>query len=368
MIKSTLVSRVIGGFALFIVILILLGIFKPSLFFAIINIFWFVIFITALTIVTLGTLTFLGRKEEAKRIINMFLEGSMTVIDIVEFLGDLWRTFVQLTKDAILIAIPYFGVVLAGLVYYLIILAFKVTGKYTDVTIPTIVLSVVVTFAAGAMVAPRKTETFSRLSIRLREALVKFKRTFVDSFEVVIFLLFLTIDSTNLFFLPEGLNQEVRATVGDYDLMVRGFVLSDHTGTTFRIIAVVVSLELLRRLVKVGATFRKYYRNLDLLASLEEISTMRTSKKVKLALRKTAAVVSDDFLMFAAFTVFITLVFLLFPRLKLVALISASVAALILDLVFPARLTFEGSNDLLSRIFQKILAINPFLKGKNTKD
>ncbi len=363
--KNGLLSKVIGALALFVTVMVFIGILNPSLFFTIINIFWFVIFVVTLTIVTLGVLTFVGRKDEAKTIINLFIEGSMTVIDVVDFLNVIWKTFIQVATDAILVAIPYLGIVLSGLLYFLIMLIYKVSGKYIDVTIPTIILTVLVTLFAGVMTLPKKEGKSARIySYKVNEALKKFKRSFVDSFEIVIFLLFLTIDSPRLFFIPESLHGPIRASVGDYDLMIRGFVLSDHLQTTVKIIGIMVFLELLRRFIRVGATFRKYYRNIELVVDEEQARALRSTQKVKPALRKTVALTSDDFLMFATFNVFILLVFLMFPRLKLLTLICASVTALVLDLLFPARLTSETASDLLSRIFQKIIELNPLIKRK----
>ena len=72
-------------------------------------------------------------------------------------------------------------------------------------------------------------------------------------------------------------------------------------------------------------------------------------------MKKTVLVSKDDFLKFSAFTVFIIFVFLFFPRLKLLALISASVSGLIMDLAFTRRLTEEfKSEDIMSRIFQRL--------------
>ena len=367
--KNGLLSKVIGALALFITVMIFIGILKPGLFFTIINIFWFVIFVVTLTIVILGILTFVGRKEEAKIIINLFMEGSMTIIDVVDFLNVLRKTFVQVVTDAILVAIPYLGIVLSGLLYFFIMLIYKLSGKYIDVTVPTIILTVFVTLFAGVMTLPKVNGTTARVySYKVMEAMKKFKRSFVDSFEVVIFLLFLTIDSPNLFFIPKSLHGEINATIGDYDLMVRGFVFSDHLQTTIKIIGIMFFIELLRRFLRVGAIFRKYYRNIELVVESDDASTMRSTQKIKPALRKTVALTSDDFLMFATFNVFILLVFLVFPRLKLLTLVCASITALVLDIIFPARLTSETASDLLSRIFQKIIDINPLIKRKVATD
>jgi hypothetical protein len=364
MTKNRLLKKAITGLFGFIVLMILLAIFKTNWFFAIINIFWFLIFVSALTVIVLGTLTFIGKKQEAKSIINMFLQGSMTAIDLVNFLSLLWKTFVQTAKEAFLFILPYFGIIFAGLIYIVIIYIFKFIGKYFDATVPTILLTVFVTFVAGLLTLRRSTERTLRFSIELRESLSRLKRTFIDSFEVIIFLLFLTIDSTSLFFLPDELNIPVRAKLGSYDLMVPSFVVTDHFGTTLKIIAIVVMLELLRRLLRLAAIFRKYYVQAGAVIDANVDAEQHKERELnpitmKQALKQTVAEVSDDFLMFATFTLFTVLVFIAFPRLKLLTLITASASALLLDLLFRSRLTAQSTDDLLSRIFRKILEINP---------
>lgn len=367
MTKNRLLKKAVSGLFVFIVLMILLAIFKTSWFFAIINIFWFLIFVAALTVIVLGTLTFVGRKDEAKSIINMFLQGSMTAIDLINFLSLLWKTFVQTAKEASLFILPYFGILAAIVVYIVIIYIFKFVGKYFDATVPTILLTIFVTFVAGLLTLKKHNKQPSKLSVEVTEALKKLKRTFIDSFEVVIFLLFLTIDSTNLFFLPAELNRPVTAQMGSYDLMVPSFVVTDHFGTTLKIIAIVIMLELVRRLLRVTAIFRKYYiLGGSSLKSQDPVEQQGVNPNVvKQALRQTVSEVSDDFLMFATFTLFTILVFIVFPRLKLVTLITASASALLLDLIFRSRLTAQNTDDLLSRIFKKILDINPFTRKSN---
>jgi len=354
-------KKAVAGIAIFVIFMLILAIFKTSWFFAIINFFWFIIFISAITIVVLGTLTFVGKKDEAKAIINMFLQGSITAIDFVNFINMLWKTFIQMAREAMLITIPYLGVFFALASYLVILSLFKFIGQHIDATIPTILLTVLLTFFVGTLTLKTQSNRTARLSLDMQNSLKRFKSVFIDSLEVVILLLFLTIDSTRLFFLPPSLNTKISAQVGNYDLMVPSFVITDHFGITIKLIAVAIMLELLRRLLRTTAVFRKNYIALG--TTDEKDTTVDDTINVartKVALKQTVAEISDDFLMFAAFTLFTVLVFIAFPRLKLVTLVSASSAALLLDIVFRSRLTSQGANDLLSRIFKKLLESNPF--------
>ncbi len=89
----------------------------------------------------------------------------------------------------------------------------------------------------------------------------RFKDGFIDGIEVVLFVFFLTMDSTKLFFLPKPLNIPLHAEFKGYDLMVRSFVYNSHLSVTVALIVTTISLEVLRYMIKIFAGARRYYLN-----------------------------------------------------------------------------------------------------------
>lgn len=352
--KRKLLTDIMIGLAMFVGGFAILAIVNFQAFLVIVNILWLTIFLITLIFIVLGVLTFLGRKEEASKIIDMVLEGSITLIDIVDFIKDIINTFVEIVTDFLMLLIPQLAYLFAVTIYLLVLVGYKFIGARMDVTVPTILLAFGITIISGLLTLP-KAGARPKPDTKLRRAIKKFRSRFVDSFEVVIFILFLTIDSTHLFFLPPQFNIPLEAEIGNYDLMVRGFDIMHDFEITVQIIVFALALELLRQIIKLMAVALNFYRNPTLISHTFDARKMRTSAIVKAVLNKTVQVSKDDFLMFASFTVFITAVFLLFPRLKLVALISASLAALLLDLIFRQRLVIEQKEDLLSRTFQRLV-------------
>jgi len=341
---------------LFTFLLILIRLLNPILFTNVINILWFLVIFATFIFILLGILTFIGWKKQAEQIIDLFLEGSLTLIDVVNFVREVIRHILRTIINFILSLIPYISFIIAGSIYLLVLMFFKLIGKYFDVTITTVVLTFIITIVGGLLTLPKdKLIKLWPPQKKLEIAMAKFRKNFIDAFEVVILLLFLTIDNASLFFLPEELNIPVKAVIGSYDLMVRSFMVTDHFAITLRIIIIAISLELLRRMIRIAAEARRLYNNPYLLAESNENNSSERSDKLKTVMKKTVLVSKDDFLKFSAFTVFIIFVFLFFPRLKLLALISASVSGLIMDLAFTRRLTEEfKSEDIMSRIFQRL--------------
>jgi len=181
----------------------------------------------------------------------------------------------------------------------------------------------------------------------------KFKAGFIDGIEVVLFVFFLTMDSVNLFFLPADLNIPLKAEFRGYDLMVRSFVYDKHVTTTIALIVTTVSLEVLRNMIKVFASARRYYSNFS--HELENFGGTKrnTMDMLKEAIRKSFNDAKSDLIKFVTFNTVLFGVFLLFPRLKLLTLAVASVTNLALDLTIRSRLTAKKGSDLISRILQK---------------
>ncbi|MFH1295314.1 MAG: hypothetical protein ABIH84_01925, partial [bacterium] len=81
-------------------------------------------------------------------------------------------------------------------------------------------------------------------------------------------------------------------------------------------------------------------------------------QNVKKSIRLAYAEAKDELVRFVSFTTALVIVFIMFPRLKLLSMAVASVTLLIFDLVFPARLMVNAKRqDLISNLLAKTLKI-----------
>lgn len=352
MFPKPILNKFIIGLISIAIILLLILIVNPQLFLLILNIIWLIVFATTVLFIVVGVLTFLGRKKEASKIVDLFVEGSITFIDLAKFIKDLWTTFKSILIETAALIIPKTSLIIAILIYLFIIVLYKYLGSFMDVTIPTILLTIVVTSIAAVVTLPRFASTNLSESSRISRAIAKLKANLIDYFEVVVFILFITIDATYLYFLPKNLNIPIEAAIGDYDLMIRSIASTDHLMLTINLIIIGIAIELVRNIIRLSITGKYYYNNPELIDS-EYIPTGKANL-LKLTVRKTMFESKEEFLSLAAFTVFITFVFLFFPRLKLIALIAASLTGLVFDLIFKERSTSKNKEDLLARVFKKI--------------
>ena len=350
--KNQKLSR--GVFLGFILILtfIYLGVVGSPIFLFVVNLLWLLLFTAFVAFVAVGALTFFGKKDEASQLIDLFTEGSLTVVDIMKFLKELANLFVNYLIELIFTIIPYISYFVGVLTYIAILLLYKNIGRHYDVAGVTILLSVSVTLVVGLLsLSGRNSESRSLLG----DILKKFKRYYIDAFEVMIFVLFLTIDRTDLFFLPKELNVELKAMIGTYNLMTPSFVFTDHISITVTLIALGVILELARRLLRIINSAVEYYKEED-----NKIPRQFDTKGdlIKNSIRVAVGENKDDILKFTAFTTFMMAAFLFFPRLKLVALIAASGTSLLLDILIRRRIKANSEEDLLSRTFNKVFNLN----------
>lgn len=323
-----------------------LSVFFPLLFTVIINFFWIMMLISVSVFLILGFLVIIGLKDEVSSFLDVVLEGSLSIIDAIELIKKLYVRFIEVLKEFIYFITPILAVWAALLVYFLIIYLYKSVGKSHDVTILTIGLTMFMVAAVGMMNKP-----VVGIDLTTWASLVKkrFKDFFADAFELVVFLFFLTMDIPNLFFLPEDLRIQLKAGIGDYDLMLRGVNVSHQLTATIFLITVGISLEILRNIIKIVAVGLDIYRN-----------TPKTESKgshIKGAIRLSFSSSKDDILKFIAFTTTLILVFLLFPRLKLFAMVIASFMGLIMDFAIPHRLQVREGRDLISRLLSKIFKL-----------
>lgn len=343
--KTTL--RVLA-IALFIIIVLgTLGVFYSRVFLIMVNIFWLLMFATVIIFLFLGVLVMIGLKKEAGKILDVLFEGTLTIIDIINFIKKAINQFIYLLKEFILLAMPYIAMALALVVYFLLLYLYKWFGSTSDVTIFTVVLTFAVILLLGIFDLNNKVpEDPMAWKYRVGQA---FKNTFRDSLEVVIFIFFLTMDSTNLFFLPKDLNLPLKAEFFGYDFMKRGFVVNDHyVRITSTIIIVSISIEMLRHAMKIiKIAFRRYS---ELKLDPELVNRFGRVALAKQAVRGSFYDSKTGTIRFITFTTVLIFVFLMFPRLKLLAMAVTSIASILLDLLIPDRLLATKQEDLISRV------------------
>lgn len=317
------------------------------------NIVGVILIVVVVIFFAIGIMVIVGLKKEANSILDVLLEGSLTIIDILDFIKLVYRRFVEVLKDFVLYVTPVIAYVLNFLLYVLVIYIYKSVGINHDVTYLTIGLTFLMVMGFGIVNKPSNSEVDPNKW--KSQFMARFKMAFIDGLEVLLFVFFLTMDSKNLFFLPEHLRIEIKAQVFNYDLMVRSFHYSDSIRITTALVTITVVLEIFRNILKVIAAARMNYsmglRNL----SMEQ--KVSKSTLIKAALRKTFVDLKDDLIKFITYNTVLFAVFMLFPRLKLLTLVVASVSNLILDFIMPSRLTRQRSSDLISRLLIKFFKL-----------
>src|SRR3989344_357427 len=203
----------------------------PAAFFVIVNFLWISLILFVGIFLVLGILVILGMRREVSRVLDVMLEGSLTIIDAIDFLKNVYYRFIQVLKEFIYFITPVFAGIIALAVYFLLLVLYKSVGAQNDVTILTAVLAAVLVAAVGILNRMQKKSDVPSWGDLVRE---RFRQYFADSFEVVIFLFFLTMDSTRLGFLPADLNVPLEAHLGTLDLMVSGFDVSVQARATDR--------------------------------------------------------------------------------------------------------------------------------------
>ncbi len=330
------------------------GILFPTTVSVILNIFWIIITASVVVFFVLGILVIFGMRKEASRILDILLEGSLTFIDFLEFLKNVWKRFVEMLKEFLLFAAPIFAYVTDFLIYVLLLYVYKTVGKDHDVTLMTIIISFVAITGFGLLNKPKNEDTMEltwkgQFGNRFRSGLV-------DGSEVILFVFFLTMDSTHLFFLPNDLNIPLKAEFGSYDLMIRSFVYNNHLKITGVLIIISVCIEVLRNLLRIYAHARRHYAELSAVNTPEE-GKKSTIELLKDSIRKSFNDSKDDLIRFVTFNTVLFAVFLLFPRLKLLTLVVASITNFTLDIFMRSRLTAKKGRDLISRLLGAIFKL-----------
>jgi hypothetical protein len=339
------VFKVLRWFVTVIGILVVISILSPTALNIILNVLRVVCIGVVGIFFVLGILVIIGLRKEAGRVLDVLLEGSLTLIDFIEFLKVVYLRFVEMLKEFLIYITPILSYITAAVIYVLLLVVYKTVGRSYDVTLFTIIITVLLV-STVALLNKNKVDEDVVTSYSKRVAII-FKKYFIDAFEVVLLVFFLTIDSTNLFFLPDNLNVKIISKFGDYDLMIRGFT-KDHLSWTVNLVTVAIVSEIIRYAMRITALAKKYY------ASILE---PRRIIRIKIAVRMAFGHAREDIVRFITFTTVLFSVFLIFPRLKLLSLTITSLTNLMFDLIMPSRLVLSRSKDLLNRVIDKVFRL-----------
>jgi len=350
--KSRLILILLITFAL---LLTIGNMVYPSATKIVLNILWFTALSVAIMFIAMGIMAILGMKKEVGQLLEIFMEGSFSVLDLIDFIKQVFKLFGEKVKEALLNLAPLFSYILAISLYLGTLYLYKLVGKSFDVT----ALTIFITISGISLL------TFINLPGRNNliktgwryEFGKKINKAFINSFEVVLFIFFLTMDSTHLFYVPPDLNVPLQAHILNYDFMLRGFKLNDAK-ITLIIIATAITVEVLRNILKVVYSSRKYYTSWLETEPQNNATDRQRYQNIKKSIRLAFAESKDDFVRFISFTTALIIVFIMFPRLKLLSMATASITLLVFDLTFPVRLlTRERNRDLISIILEKTLKI-----------
>jgi len=341
-----------------VLIIVVLGIIAnilfPTVMSVIFNIIWILLLSIVITFVLLGVLVIIGLKKEANQILDVLFEGSITLVDFLKFLKEVWKRFIALLKEFLIYAAPFFAYIVNLIIYVLLMFLYKGVGINHDVTGLTFILTAVLVVAVSLINKPGKQGGGSGTSPWMLVFKERFKHGFSDGMEILLFLFFLTMDRENIFFLPHDYRVPLRASIGTYDLMIKGFVYSDHLRTTINLIIIAIATEITRNIIRIIAAAIIYYRK----EAGDEPIEIKWTDKLKNAVRKSFDEIKDDFIIFVTYTTFLLFVFLLFPRLKLLTLAIASVTSLVMDIFMPSRVKPEPKTDLIARIIVKVFRLD----------
>jgi hypothetical protein len=348
-----------GLYKLLTTIVVIAGIFLggnflfPKAISVILNIIWIILITVVVVFFALGILVVIGLKKEASKILDVLLEGSLTFIDLLDFLKLVYHRFIEILKDFAIYIAPVIAYIFTFVLYIGILVLYKTVGKTQDVTLLTIFLTIILVFAVGFLTKPKKIEPIITKWTGFFKH--RFHHAFTDGVEVILFIFFLTMDSTQLFFLPEDLRVELHAKFFQYNLMTRSFIYNDHLKFTVTLIVIAITIDIVRNILRVIASARRYYSiGLQSMNPNEKISR---SQLIKKSLRQSFVDTKDDLVRFIIFSTVLFAVFLLFPRLKILTLVVASASNLILDILIPLRLFHTRGTDLISRILAKVFRL-----------
>lgn len=328
---------------IFALILVAIGILAPQYLSALINIFlvlftgFFVLFMI------LGVAVLVGAKKRVSEVLSGVFEGSLKIIDFIELIKILIDELAALTREIILFCIPIIAVSLSISLYFLLLVIFRVGGRYVNAG----VLIIGLTFFAVSLLNALNTGGGRGEKISFSERFKnKFRRYFVDYIEITIAIFFLTMDIPNHFMLPQKFWGEISAKLSSVDLMARGFSTQNGIRVGLSLAGIALFIETLRRIYKILMTASQIYKmNRDKSGQLSRFAL------IKSALRNGFSENLDDLIKYFGYNTILLLVFMFFPRLKLLSMITFSLTNLIWDIALPKRIFVDKeSEDLISRL------------------
>ena len=183
-----ILAYIIGFFAL----ILALSVISPDSFFVVINILWFLLLAIVVAFLGIGILVALGLKSEANKLLDLYVDGSLSVIDFVGFIKDFIDYFIYQLKELLLVLSPIFAYALNFFIYYFLLMFYKWYGTTNDVTFMTVFLTagLVITVSVLNIMGAKKPKDPNKWSTRF---FAKLKRDFVDALEVLIFVFFLYV-------------------------------------------------------------------------------------------------------------------------------------------------------------------------------
>jgi hypothetical protein len=318
--------------------------------------FYALTFGTFFLFIMLGVFVVFGFREQAKTLLQIVFEGGVKYIDIAQFFSDLWDEVIRLVQDFVLFISPAIAIMLSMIFYYVVMYVFRYMATLGDVTVFTVIMTIVLaSITAGLSLGDFGQGEEDSYSFRSQFAF-RFGRVFVDSIEIVVAIIFLTIDLPKPFFLPESLHGEVRAEALGIDLMERG-IAPDGFATTLRIAGLGVLIEIIRKIYRIGASMVIRYKQLKKQVE-EQDGSIETADDMFELLRRASRIAFkdnlDDLTKFLGFTTVLVAVFFFFPRLKLLSLLVFNASNLVWDIIFPKRTVKPPrSEDLFSRLIAK---------------
>jgi len=333
---------------------IILAFTAPQVLMSLLSLLWIGTICLVGLFLILGAMIMIGLRSQVKSILSVIMEGSLSIVDIVELIKQAIRNGVNLIQEGLLFLVPLFAYLFAFLLYLLILILFKVVGSRFDVSLLMIGLTAVLMIVLGFVnkSARSRKETGTWLSKFNK----KFQKTFADAMEVAVFVLFLTVDSTSLFFLPASLNIELKANLFGYDLMQRGWDFAHGGEFTLTIITITVIFELIRYAMRIVVGGVYFYREINQYMGSTN-SRFTTGDQIKHAIRQSFDANRDDVVKFITYFTILIAVFLAFPKLKLVSMATTSVVGLGLDLAFRDRMSVKRGEDLVSRIITRVFGV-----------
>jgi len=331
---------------IFIFFALVLYFFAHGVFMFLYEILRFTLIALTVLLIFLSLLVFVGLRDQAVEIIKKVIDGSLTSIDIYEALKRFSKNVLRKLKNLLKNLAPLYAFIINVYLYFFITFLFKFVGVFFDVTVFTVILTFILVLVTAFLTKPGMNKNLDSFKNN-------FVANFTDFFEITLFIFFLTIDSGNLFFIPDALNTHLVAKIGDYDLMVRGINIYDNFNKTINIILFIVIVEVSRNALGFYVLTKNYAR------TLEKANYKGSEPVLKISLKQSLYNNIDDIVKFITYITFVVFVFLFFPRLKLLAMAVASLGALMADFIFTERLTAttEKKQDLLGKLLTRIFRL-----------